>query len=93
MSAEWIDISRPVSPETPVWPGDTRWTFNWAWAVSEGASVNVGALGGSTHTGTHADAPRHLDITAAPIEALPLAAYLGPAAVVDLTAGSGAAGA
>lgn len=88
MSAElgdWVDISRPVSSATPVWPGDTSWQFEWAWSMAEGSSVNVGALRGSTHTGSHADAPLHVDRDGDSIDRLPLSAFIGEAELIDLT--------
>lgn len=86
----WIDLSRPAAPGVPVWPGDTPWSLAWGWSMAEGASVNVGRLGGSTHTGSHADAPLHVDPDGAPVDALDPAAFLGPADVLDLAGEPGA---
>jgi arylformamidase len=51
---------------------------------SEGASVNVGCVSLSVHTGTHTDAPYHFTDDGKTVEALDLAAYVGPARVVDV---------
>lgn len=85
----WIDVSRPLGPETPVWPEDTRIAFRWTSSKDAGADVNVGAFSGTTHAGTHADAPLHVDRSGAPVDQLLLDVFIGPAEVIDLTAGMG----
>lgn len=88
----WQDISRPVSSETPVWPGDPPWRYALAASITGGDGVNVGAVSGTTHVGTHADAPLHVLEDGAAIDALPLDAFAGPADVVDVSASEGAIG-
>ncbi|MFN8581541.1 MAG: cyclase family protein [Gemmatimonadaceae bacterium] len=78
-------ISITLRPETPEWPGDTPFSCTWAWRMAEGASVNVSCLRGSPHVGTHADAPLHVRDGAAPADLLPLASFMGPASVVDVS--------
>jgi arylformamidase len=78
-----IDITRPVSADLPVWPGDTPYQFRFAWKMADGASVNVGAVTTTTHLGTHADAPLHFDHAGKSIDAIDLAVYVGPAIVID----------
>ena len=77
-----LDISRPLSPATAVWPGDRP--VEWSWTARKGKemAVNVGALATSTHAGTHADAPLHVVSEGDSIDALPLSAFVGPAEVV-----------
>lgn len=48
-----------------------------------GSSVNVAALTLSAHTGTHVDAPYHVDDAGARPADLDLSAFVGPAIVVD----------
>jgi arylformamidase len=52
----------------------------------------VGHVSGTTHAGTHADAPLHVDPAGAGIDALPLDAFAGSAVVVDVGGGSGPIG-
>jgi arylformamidase len=52
--------------------------------IRDGASVNVGAIETSIHTGTHCDAPFHFDEAGRTIDKVPIAAFLGPARVVDV---------
>jgi len=80
-----IDISRIVHAGLAGWPGDTPYRFTLAWSRALGATVNVGRVEASIHTGTHVDAPFHFDDAAPTIEALDLAPFLGPAAVVDVS--------
>ena len=80
-----IDISRTISPATAVWPGDQDVEWRWTARIGEeGASVNLGAACLSTHTGTHADAPLHVDDAGRSVDELPLDAFVGPALVVEV---------
>ena len=81
---EIFDISRALSADLAEWPGDTPFRFELKWKMADGASVNVGAVNMSVHNGTHADAAFHFDAKGAPMEQMPLAAYVGPAVVIDL---------
>jgi arylformamidase len=80
-----IDISVELRVGTPEWPGDTPFSCGWTWAIAAGASVNVSTLTTSPHVGTHADAPLHVRDGWAPSDALPLDAFIGRAAVVDVS--------
>jgi arylformamidase len=77
------DITPPVAPGIAVWPGDCAYGLDWTMKVSEGATVNVSRLTLSPHTGAHADAFLHCSDAGAPIDLMPLTAYLGPARVLD----------
>ena len=79
------DISIAVREGTPEWPGDTPFSCRWAWSMAAGASVNVSAVGGSPHVGTHADAPLHVKDGWPGSHELPLEAFQGIAAVVDVS--------
>jgi arylformamidase len=80
-----IDISRPISPETAVWPGDRSVAWSWTARIEEGSAVNVGGYAMSTHAGTHADAPLHIADDGSSVDDLPLSSFVGPADVVDVT--------
>ncbi len=79
------DISQPLRPGIPVWPGDRAYEAAWTWRLADGASCNVGQIALSCHTGTHIDAPYHFAERGATAEAIPLEACIGPAAVVPLS--------
>ena len=76
------DISPPVSASAPVFPGDTRYSQQWAATIGPGCPVNVSAITLSPHVGAHADAPLHYDEGGAAIGAVPLAPYLGRCRVI-----------
>ncbi|ASG24178.1 arylformamidase [Nitrospirillum viridazoti] len=88
MSRIW-DITQPIRPGIPVWPGDTAYQEERVWALGPGCPVNVSRLTLSTHTGTHADAPLHYDAAGLPIGAVDLAPYLGPCRLIHVMDGDG----
>ncbi|MDP3760351.1 MAG: arylformamidase [Ramlibacter sp.] len=76
------DISPPVAPGSPVFPGDTPYSQEWSATLSPGCPVNVSRITMSPHVGAHADAPLHYDPDGAPIGAIDLLPYLGPCRVI-----------
>lgn len=78
------DISPPLRPGIPVWPGDTPYEESRVWTIGAGCPVNVARVTMSTHTGAHADAPLHYDPDGKPVGGLDLDAYLGPCLVIDV---------
>lgn len=84
------DITRTVSPSTHVWPEDTPYAAQYAMTIANGDSVNLTTVTTTAHIGTHADAYFHYEAEGAYINAMPLAAYIGPARVVTVSKPSGA---
>ncbi|WP_026689537.1 cyclase family protein [Alteribacter aurantiacus] len=80
-----IDISQPLQAEMNVWPGDTPFTYEPMMKTSDGDSVNVAKMTMSTHTGTHMDAPFHVNGKERKIDELPLDFFNGEAVVIDIT--------
>jgi arylformamidase len=78
------DITRKVTPQLAVWPGDTPYQPQQVLDKQAGSSVNLVTLHLSAHTGTHADAAWHYDQNAARVDQMPLESYLGPARVITL---------
>ena len=76
------DISPPVRPGSPVFPGDAPYQQTWAATLSPGCPVNVATLTLSPHTGAHADAPLHYSADGAAVGALDLEPFLGPCRVI-----------
>jgi arylformamidase len=76
------DISPPLSPETPAFPGDTTYQQRWTLEIGPGCPVNVSALTFSPHLGAHADAPLHYGAGAPAIGAVDLEPYLGTCRVI-----------
>lgn len=76
------DISPLVSPQSPVFPGDTPFSGPWMAQIGPGCPVNVSAITMSPHVGAHADAPLHYANGAPSIAQVDLDAYLGPCRVI-----------
>ena len=81
MKKVW-DISAPVHADSPVFPGDTRYSQRWTLSLSPDCPVNVSEITLSPHVGTHADAPLHYDADGRAIGAIDLEPYLGPCRVI-----------
>lgn len=78
------DISRRISEETPVWPGDIA--FSWRETQSPGGGAPWGStcFSMSAHCGTHADAPSHVFRDGKTIGDVEVERYIGQARVVEL---------
>ena len=76
------DISPPVGPDSPVFPGDAAYQQHWAATLAADCPVNVSTISLSPHTGAHADAPLHYSADGAAVGALALEPYLGPCRVI-----------
>ncbi|BAJ29120.1 MULTISPECIES: cyclase family protein [Kitasatospora] len=83
MAAELVDLTHPVVSGMPVYPGDPEVELRAALTVA-GEGVNVLAVHLGSQTGTHVDAPYHLDVRWPTLDGLPLELFTGPAVVVDL---------
>jgi arylformamidase len=82
-----IDISRPLSPATPVWPGDPPVIVQPVARVEDGDPAAVSRLALGTHTGTHVDPPAHFFPGEPAVDALPLDVLMGPAVVAQFDPG------
>ncbi|MCK5053509.1 MAG: cyclase family protein [Anaerolineales bacterium] len=78
-----IDISVPISPDLPVWPGDPPVELVRIANIAEGANANVSRLACGVHVGTHVDAPVHFIDGAASIESLSLDRLIGKVFVAE----------
>ncbi|MEZ4649631.1 MAG: cyclase family protein [Candidatus Eisenbacteria bacterium] len=81
------DISRPLSPATAPWPGDQPFELEWALRIGHGEVVNLSSFRMSPHVGTHTDAPLHVEDGGGASDTLALAAYFGPARVLQVEVG------
>jgi arylformamidase len=75
------DITVPLSPALPVYPGDPEVTITPLAQLQWGDAANVSRLVLSSHTGTHLDAPRHFFAEGLAIDGLDLHLLMGPAQV------------
>ena len=76
------DISPPIAPDSPLFPGDTAYSQQWTATLGPGCPVNISAITMSPHIGAHADAPLHYGADAPSIGQVDLAPYLGPCRVI-----------
>jgi len=76
------DISPPLAPSTPPFPGDTAYQQRWTAEIGPDCPVNVSAITLSPHLGAHADAPLHYGRGASAIGEVDLDPYLGPCRVI-----------
>jgi arylformamidase len=76
------DISPPIAPDSPLFPGDTAFSQQWTATIAPGCPVNLSAITMSPHIGAHADAPLHYGHGAKTIGQVDLAPYLGPCRVI-----------
>jgi len=86
MKPKILDISRPLGPHTPAYPGDTAFSISWPAPHGAGAAA-VSAIVLSPHLGTHVDAPLHLTAGGLDAASLPLHIFVGPCTVIDLAPG------
>lgn len=84
------DITRTVSPNSAVWPGDAAFQAAPVSELARGHAVNLTTMTLSPHTGTHIDAYYHYEPDGAHPAAMPLEAYIGPARVVTVEKRGGA---
>jgi arylformamidase len=76
------DISPPIAPDSPLFPGDTAYSQQWTAQIGPDCPVNLSAITMSPHIGAHADAPLHYGRGAPTIGTVSLAPYLGPCRVI-----------
>jgi arylformamidase len=77
------DISPLVSASSPVWPGDTPFSYRSVMEIEQGCSCNVATIQTTVHVGAHADSPYHFAQGASRIGGVSLHHYLGRARVVE----------
>ncbi|AIU68852.1 cyclase [Thermococcus eurythermalis] len=83
-----IDLSRPLSEDTPVYPGDPEVKVRpWAFIERDGYYMNALRLG--EHSGTHVDAPAHFVPGGKTVDEMPLEKFVGEAFVIDVRGGEG----
>jgi arylformamidase len=82
------DISRTLQDGIRVWPGDPEFQSSWAMLRRDGAPCNVSVFSMGTHTGTHIDAPLHLDDAGDDVANIRLNNLIGPARVFFISTGT-----
>ncbi|HNB70788.1 MAG TPA: cyclase family protein [Acidobacteriota bacterium] len=80
------DISIPITPHMPVYPGDPPVVFEARQRMANGDPANVSYCGMGTHTGTHIDAPFHFVDSGRKVGEIPLNLLIGRTRIVEITA-------
>ena len=86
---EILDVSVPIRPGMPVWPGDPELELERVVSLAAGGALNLTRIAGTALLGTHVDAPVHFVDGAAGVEQLPLDVLVGPCLVVAATGADG----
>lgn len=79
----WIDISLPIGPNSPVYPGDPAIEVEAVTTLDTAAS-HLSRVSMGSHTCTHVDAPAHFVRGGATLAEVPLSRFNGPAWVLEL---------
>lgn len=79
-----LDISLPVAPGMPLWPGEPAVELTTVSSMDRGDHVNLTRMAMSVHGGTHVDAPHHILNNKRTIESLALEVLTGPCYVTQL---------
>ena len=83
-AGEWIEASAPIdSRTTPVYPGNPPVKIGFMMHYDKGDKLALSSVSVGAHTGTHVDAPLHFVKGGAPVDLVPLGAFVGPARVID----------
>lgn len=80
---KYVDISLPISPALPTWPGAPPVAFERRLDMARGDAVNDTNMFCNLHVGTHIDAPLHHLADGLSADRLPLDSCIGPALVAD----------
>jgi arylformamidase len=78
------DITLTLSPDLPVWPGDSPFVIERVETIDGGGNANVSVVKMGVHTGTHVDAPDHFLNDGISVDQLPLDVLVGRAYVLHL---------
>ncbi len=81
-----IDLTQPIQPGMPVWPGDPAVEFTpWCSLEQHGFSLQRISLG--EHSGTHLGAPRHFIASGCSMEQIPLSRLMAQGVKIILPPG------
>src|SRR3972149_5758731 len=82
----FYDISMPISPDMPIFPGDPGVEITPALEMARGDMADVALLKMGSHTGTHIDAPAHMFPGGTTVDRLALDVLVGDAVVSEVDA-------
>ncbi|HHX51788.1 MAG TPA: cyclase family protein, partial [Clostridia bacterium] len=79
---DWLDLSHPIEPSMPVYPGTEPPTFHYPCSIEENGFREM-KIDLYTHTGTHLDAPAHIFKEGISLDALCPDYFVGSGLVFD----------
>lgn len=82
--SRFIDITLPLHPAFPVWPGDPPPIIEQTYQIAEGQPYNSTRWQCSLHWGTHIDAPYHLIPSGWSVDQIPIPILVGKVQVVEV---------
>ena len=77
-----IDISVPLTPQLPKWPGSSGFKMVWTKRIDTGDDCNNSQIECDSHTGTHIDAPFHFLRNGKALDRIALDVFMGPCRVI-----------
>lgn len=80
-----IDITIPLSNQTPVWEGDKGVHIRRVAKIEMGSEFNVSRMELGVHAGTHIDSPFHLINAGNTVDQIPLESLIGDVQVVQVS--------
>jgi arylformamidase len=81
--SKWIDVSAPLSGNTPVYAGDPPIKVEFVKQFDKGDALTLSSMTLGLHSGTHIDAPLHFVKGGASIDQVPLTTLIGPVRIID----------
>ena len=78
------DISRNVTQDLVIWPGDVNVSISKSSSFEAGDGVQVSRIEMGLHTGTHIDAPRHYVQGAKELDDVDITRFFGEAKVFEV---------
>lgn len=78
----WYDISMPIGPSTPCFPGDPPLGIRRRRVIVPGGEYAISEIAIGSHTGTHVDAPAHFLTGGRTVDLLDLDSMNGPCHVL-----------
>lgn len=84
MRRDIFDISVSLSPDTPVFPGQARFSKRLLSSFAKGDRANLSEFSMTSHTGTHVDSPSHFIEGGVNIDKVPFQNIVGLAKVFEL---------
>jgi arylformamidase len=82
--ALWIDVTRPIYPNMPIWPGDPEFQVSRLHEIGHSSPCNVSSFSGCVHTGTHLDAPLHYVEDGLSVHEVPMEVMVGACRVIEI---------